>query len=140
MSHDDDRDHRTTSARPSTAVEGDASATGRITLQPSTVAKIVANEMKKGDVLGVARFSGLQAARQATTYLPFVTRNDDDAVRIDFVVTDTHIDVSASAVGSDLSACEMHALAAVTTSLLTIFDMCKAIDRTMVVSEVALTT
>ncbi len=110
-----------------------ARATGRILMQPATLAMIREGGAKKGDVLGVARIAAIQAAKRTSDWIPLchpigLTRvavkfePDDEASAITCLVT-------AETVGR--TGVEMEALTAVAAGLLTIYDMCKAVDRGM---------
>ena len=115
-----------------------ASASGRVTMLPATARAIAANEMKKGDVLGAARFAGAQAAKDAASYLPLSDPELVSGVTIDFTVVDDAVEVIARVGGATPIGARMHALSAVTVATLTIYDMCKSADRTMTIGPVAL--
>jgi cyclic pyranopterin phosphate synthase len=104
----------------------------------STTASVAANAMNKGDVLATARVAGIQAAKQAAMMLPMAHPVLVGNVYVNFTIADTHIDVEASVDTVDRTGVEMEALMAVTVAALTIYDMCKSIDRTMTIEEVAL--
>jgi len=104
----------------------------------STAASVLANTMKKGDVLATARVAGVQAAKQAALLLPLSHLVLASSVHLNFTIADTHIDVEASVDAVDRTGVEMEALTAVTVAALTIYDMCKSADRTMIIGEVAL--
>jgi cyclic pyranopterin phosphate synthase len=104
----------------------------------ATAARVAANEINKGDVLGTARFAGVQAAKLASSLLPLSHPVIVSRVSVDFVIGDTYIDVEASVDGFDHSGVEMEALTTVTVTALTIYDMCKSADRTMMIGDVAL--
>jgi cyclic pyranopterin phosphate synthase len=110
----------------------------RVTMLASTAASVAANELKKGDVLATARVAGIQAARQMTSLLSTLHPVVVDMVFVDFFVAHTHVDVEVSAGAAVRSGVEIGALTAVTAAALTIYDMCKSIDRTMTIGEVAL--
>ena len=115
-----------------------ANASGRVTMLPATARAIAANEMKKGDVLGAARFAGAQAAKDAASYLPLSDPELVSGVTIDFTVVDDAVEVIARVGGATPIGARMHALSAVTVATLTIYDMCKSADRTMTIGPVAL--
>ena len=104
----------------------------------ATTASVAANAMNKGDVLATARVAGMQAAKQAAALLPMSHPVLVGNVHVNFVIADTHIDVEASVDTVDRTGVEMEALMAVTVAALTIYDMCKAIDKTMVIDGVCL--
>jgi len=107
-------------------------------MSASTTASVATNATNKGDVLATARVAGVQAAKQAATLLPMSHPVLVGNVHINFAIADTHIDVEASVDTVDRTGVEMEALTAVTVAALTIYDMCKSIDRTMTIGEVAL--
>jgi cyclic pyranopterin phosphate synthase len=113
-------------------------ARGRVHMQPSTVAKVVENGLKKGDVLGTARFAGILAASRAPELLPDSSRIPDPRVAIEFDVADEHIDIVVTCRAWEGPAPATQALTGALVCALTIFDMCKAVDHTMVIDEVAL--
>lgn len=115
-----------------------ALAAGRITMLPATLALITAGEAKKGDVLGVARIAAIQAAKRTAELIPLCHPLPLTRVAIEF-----EIDAAGSAVVCRARAetlgrtgVEMEALTAVQIGLLTIYDMCKAADRGMVIGDV----
>ena len=117
-----------------------ARAEGRIQMQPATLAMIVGGEAKKGDVLGIARIAAIQAAKRTADLIPLC-----HPVPLTRVTADFEIDTAASRVWCRVSAetvgrtgVEMEALTAVQIGLLTIYDMCKAVDRGMVIENVRL--
>ena len=114
-----------------------ARARSRITMLPATARAIAANEMKKGDVLGAARFAGVQAAKEAASYLPLSDPELVSGVAVDFVVDEDSIEVSTRVTSDTLTGARMHALSATTVATLTIYDMCKSADRTMRIGPVA---
>jgi cyclic pyranopterin monophosphate synthase len=117
-----------------------ARATGSIRMLPATLALITAGTAKKGDVIGIARIAAIQAAKRTAELIPLchplpLTRVAVD-FRIDDVASTVHIAVQAETVGK--TGVEMEALTAVQVGLLTIYDMCKAADRGMVMTDVRL--
>ncbi len=104
----------------------------------TTTAAVAANAVNKGDVLATARVAGIQAAKQAASLLPMSHPVLVGNVHVNFMVADTHIDVEASVDTVDRTGVEMEALMAVTLAALTIYDMCKSIDRTMTIEDVAI--
>jgi len=117
-----------------------AVATGRIVMLPSTLAAIQAGQAKKGDVLGVARIAAIQGAKRTSELIPLC-----HPVALTRVAVEFRIDEPARAVICEARAethgptgVEMEALTAVQVALLTIYDMCKAVDRGMVMGDVRL--
>ncbi len=117
-----------------------ARAGGSIHMLPATLALIAAGSAKKGDVIGIARIAAIQAAKRTAELIPLchplpLTRVVVD-VQIDAAANAVHIQVQAETVGK--TGVEMEALTAVQVGLLTIYDMCKAADRGMVMTNVRL--
>ncbi len=117
-----------------------ALAQGRITMQPPTLALITAGNAKKGDVLGVARLAGIMGAKKTSDLIPLCHPIPLTRVAVEFEVeAEAHAVLcraTAETVGP--TGVEMEALTAVQVALLTIYDMCKAADRGMVISDVKL--
>ena len=117
-----------------------ARATGTIEMLPETLALITAGSAKKGDVLGVARIAAIQAAKRTSDLIPLCHPLPLTRVAVDFTFDETrsavHCDVTAQTVGR--TGVEMEALTAVTIGLLTIYDMCKAVDRGMRITDIGL--
>ena len=107
-------------------------------MQPATTMAVAANTTAKGDVLATARVAGIQAAKQAAALLPMAHPVLVGNVFLNFTIADDHIDVEASVDTFDRTGVEMEALMAVSVACLTIYDMCKALDRTMTIEQVAL--
>ena len=103
-----------------------------------TTAAVAGNSLNKGDVLATARIAGIQAAKQASNLLPMSHPVLVGNVYVNFSIADTYIDVEASVDTVDRTGVEMEALVAVTVAALTIYDMCKSVDRTMTIGEVAI--
>ncbi|OFZ91010.1 MAG: molybdenum cofactor biosynthesis protein C [Betaproteobacteria bacterium RBG_16_64_18] len=117
-----------------------ARASGSIRMRPATLRMILAGTSKKGDVLGVARIAAIQGAKRASEIIPLchplaLTRvaAEFEANRRNSTITLT---VTVETVGR--TGVEMEALAAVSIGLLTVYDMCKAVDRAMTIAEVKL--
>lgn len=104
----------------------------------TTTARVAANATGKGDVLATARVAGIQAAKQAAMLLPMSHPVLVGNVHVNFTIADTHIDVEVSVDTVDRTGVEMEALTAATVAALTIYDMCKSVDRTMTIGDVAL--
>lgn len=117
-----------------------AVATGRIRMQDATFALIASGSAKKGDVLGVARIAGIMASKKASELIPLchpiaLTRV---AVEFELLESESAVQCSARAETVGPTGVEMEALTAVQVALLTIYDMCKAVDRGMVIEGVQL--
>ena len=104
----------------------------------ATTAAVAANALNKGDVLATARVAGIQAAKQSASLLPMSHPVLVGHVSVNFTIGDTFIDLEAGVDTVDRTGVEMEALTAVTVAALTIYDMCKSIDRTMTIEQVAL--
>jgi len=117
-----------------------AVASGSIRMQPKTLSMILEGGHKKGDVLGVARIAGIMGAKRTADLVPLCHPLPLTKVRIEFS-PDTHLDsihCTATAKTRGQTGVEMEALCAVQVALLTIYDMCKAVDRGMVIENVRL--
>jgi len=117
-----------------------AVATGRIRMQPATLALIEQGTAKKGDVLGVARLAGIMGAKKTSELIPLCHPIALTRVAVDFEVVADSAEVLCTATAQTVcpTGVEMEALTAVQVALLTIYDMCKAVDRGMVISDVKL--
>ncbi len=109
----------------------EANAEGFIKLKEETLQLITDNQMKKGDVLAVARIAGIQAAKQTPGLIPLCHTLLLTKVDVDFEVLKTGIKVSTLVKCNGQTGVEMEALTAVNIALLTIYDMCKAVDKEM---------
>ncbi|MEN9830435.1 MAG: Cyclic pyranopterin monophosphate synthase accessory protein [Pseudomonadota bacterium] len=118
-----------------------AVATGRIQMLPATLALVQAGTAKKGDVLGIARIAGIQGAKRTADLIPLCHPLALTRVAVEFEVLEESIptivcNATAETVGP--TGVEMEALTAVQVALLTIYDMCKAADRGMTITDVKL--
>lgn len=119
-------------------VRREAIAAGFIELQPDTIAAISEGQMPKGDVLAVARIAGIQAAKKTADLIPLCHQLPLTRVAVDFLIEPGGIRISATVRTDAKTGVEMEALTAVSVAALTIYDMCKAIDKSMVIGEVSL--
>lgn len=116
-----------------------ARASGIISMRSETLAAIRERGVGKGDVLEVARLAGIMAAKRTGDLIPLCHPLGLDSVEIRFdLVDDNTVRIEASTRVAARTGVEMEALVAVSTAALTIYDMCKAIDRGMVISEIQL--
>ncbi|MCS6786153.1 MAG: cyclic pyranopterin monophosphate synthase MoaC [Thiobacillaceae bacterium] len=117
-----------------------AVASGRIRMQPQTLAMIVAGEGHKGDVIGVARLAGIMGAKRTAELIPLCHPIALTRVGVEFTIDEPNQAVVCTARAETVgrTGVEMEALTAVSTALLTIYDMCKAVDRGMVIEELRL--
>jgi cyclic pyranopterin monophosphate synthase len=117
-----------------------AIATGRIVMQPSTLALLAGGHAQKGDVLGIARVAGIMAAKRTSDLIPLCHPIALTRVTIEWKVISEPPCVQCSATAETVASTgvEMEALTAVQVALLTVYDMCKAADRGMVITDVRL--
>ncbi|MEA3362266.1 MAG: cyclic pyranopterin monophosphate synthase MoaC [Thermodesulfobacteriota bacterium] len=118
----------------------EAVAGGEIQMKPETLQQILAQQVKKGDVFAVARLAGIMAAKQTASLIPLCHPLPLSAVEIDFDSDPQRgrVTISATAKVTGQTGVEMEALTAVSVAALTIYDMCKAIDREMVIEAICL--
>jgi cyclic pyranopterin phosphate synthase len=115
-----------------------AIASGFIQLQPETLKLINENMIKKGDVLTIAEIAGIQAAKETSRLIPLCHTLMLTKVDVKTVITETGVLVESTVKCNGQTGVEMEALTAVNIALLTIYDMCKAVDKTMVLSDIKL--
>jgi cyclic pyranopterin phosphate synthase len=117
-----------------------AVASGAIRMQPATLAIVRSGTAKKGDVLGVARIAAIQAAKRTSELIPLCHPVPLTSVEIDFALDDagSRVQCTATVECTARTGVEMEALTAVQVALLTIYDMCKAVDRGMVMEATRL--
>ena len=115
-----------------------AVACGSITLQRETRDLIARDQIAKGNVFATARIAGIQAAKQTAQLIPLCHTLPLGEVSIDIVASKDGADVKCTAQTIAQTGVEMEALVGVTVALLTIYDMCKAVDKNMIVSDVQL--
>ncbi|RYY09363.1 MAG: cyclic pyranopterin monophosphate synthase MoaC, partial [Alphaproteobacteria bacterium] len=108
----------------------------RITMSAEAAAAIGAGTAKKGDVLAVARVAGIMAAKRTSDLIPLCHPLPLTKVEIDLIVDETGVTATATASTEGKTGVEMEALTAATVTLLTIYDMAKAIDKTMVLTDI----
>jgi len=117
----------------------EAVAIGGVRMKPGTLEKIKQSEIKKGDVLAVARIAGIMAAKKTPDLIPLCHPIIIDNISIGFdFVGDDFIKITASAKSSGKTGVEMEALMAASVSTLTIYDMCKSVDRGMTIERIYL--
>ena len=115
-----------------------ATATGRIILRRETLKLISENQIAKGNVLATARIAGVQAAKQTSRLIPLCHNLNLSHVEIDLSLGDESVDVQCTARTTAQTGVEMEALTGVSVALLTIYDMCKAVDKEMEISGIRL--
>ena len=115
-----------------------AIARGRVHMTPETASAVTQGAIKKGDVLAVARVAGIQAAKRASDLIPLCHPLMVGAVTVNFEINHDSIEVEAAVDTFDRTGVEMEALTACSVAALTIYDMCKSMDKSMVIGEIAL--
>jgi cyclic pyranopterin phosphate synthase len=115
-----------------------ALARGRVYMTTETTSLVARGAINKGDVLSVARVAGIQAAKRAPDLIPLCHPLLVGAVLVNFRIEDTFIEAEVSVETVDRTGVEMEALTACSIACLTIYDMCKAVDRSMVIGDVTL--
>ena len=117
-----------------------AVASGKIYMSSASLIKIKEGGHKKGDVLGVARIAGITAAKKTADLIPLCHNINLSSVNIDFKINKSkkYVECITNVKSTGKTGVEMEALTAVQISLLTIYDMCKSIDKGMVISEIKL--
>jgi cyclic pyranopterin phosphate synthase len=110
-----------------------ATARARITMQPETLALILRGGAKKGDVLGVARLAGIMAAKRTADLIPLCHPLPISSVKVDLTADTVHnaVEIAATVRTTGRTGVEMEALTAASVAALTVYDMCKAVDRGM---------
>jgi cyclic pyranopterin phosphate synthase len=117
-----------------------ATAAGSIRMRRETLALVTSGSAKKGDVLGVARIAAIQAAKRTSELIPLCHPVPLTSVAVEFAIDEgeSRIECRVTAECTARTGVEMEALAAVSVALLTIYDMCKAVDRGMTMGEIRL--
>ena len=115
-----------------------AKAAGKILMAADTVKLVRDNLLKKGDALAVARVAGIAAAKRASELIPLCHNIRIDQVTVDFTLCDDGVEIEASAVCTESTGIEMEALTAVAVAALTLYDMCKAVDKEMRIADIHL--
>jgi cyclic pyranopterin phosphate synthase len=110
----------------------------RVNMEPATASQIASGAVTKGDVLAVARVAGIQAAKQTANTLPLCHPLLVGSVFVNFRIEEDHVEVETQVDTVDRTGVEMEALHACSVAALTIYDMCKSIDRAMTIGDLAL--
>ncbi|MDA1036202.1 MAG: cyclic pyranopterin monophosphate synthase MoaC [Chloroflexi bacterium] len=118
-----------------------ATASGTITMRPDTLVMILQGKVEKGDVFTVARIAGINAAKHTWELIPLAHQIPLSHIAVDFTSDPPagKVTITASSRTAAKTGVEMEALTAVSVAALTIYDMCKAVDRAMVIGDVRLT-
>lgn len=141
LSHIDAQGHaRMVDVAEKSVTRREAIATGMVHLTPEVLHLIVSGQMPKGDVLAVARIAGIMAAKKTPELIPLCHPLPITSVAIEFTSDQRHgtIAIEATVKVEGKTGVEMEALTAVSVAALTIYDMCKAVDKGMVISDVCL--
>ncbi len=115
-----------------------AEARGSISLSANTIERIRSDDIAKGNVLATARVAGIMAAKRCSDLVPLCHNIEIEHVEVDLKLCDTGIDIIARASCTDKTGIEMEALMAVSVAALTIYDMCKAVDKKMEIGGIRL--
>jgi len=115
-----------------------ARAEGRIVLAPSTIDRIRADAIAKGNVLATAKVAGIMAAKRCSDLIPLCHNIEIEQVEVSFAMGDGEIAIAARAICTDKTGIEMEALTAVSVAALCIYDMCKAVDKGMRIEGIRL--
>lgn len=116
-----------------------ATARGIIKMKEETLQKLMSSDLKKGDGLATARIAGIMGAKNTSSLIPLCHNIPIESVEIEFEqISNTELEVKAFAKCSYKTGIEMEALTAVSVACLTVYDMCKAIDRAMVIMDIRL--
>jgi len=115
-----------------------ARAEGFVALAPETLDLIKADGLKKGDVFSVARIAGIMAAKETSRLIPLCHPLPIEQIEVHFFLQDTGVSIEALARCHARTGIEMEALTAVSVAALTIYDMCKAVDKSMVIGPIRL--
>jgi cyclic pyranopterin phosphate synthase len=115
-----------------------AVARGRVLMAAETARAVAEHSLAKGDVLAVARIAGIQAAKRTSEAIPLCHPLMLSAVEVECTVVDGAVEIEARVEVVDRTGVEMEALHACSVAALTVYDMCKSIDKDMVISDIAL--
>ena len=119
----------------------EAVAKGSVIMKPATLEQVKNASLKKGDVLAVARVAGIMAAKRVPDFIPLCHTIPIDSITIDFGLNATNcIGITGTAKSTAKTGVEMEALTAVTVAALTIYDMCKAVEKGMIITDIYLET
>lgn len=120
-------------------VRRSAAATGMVLMQPETLRMISEKLLKKGDALAVARVAGIAAAKKTSELVPLCHNIRIDHVSVDLALRTDGVQITSSAICTESTGIEMEALTAVSVAALTLYDMCKAVDKQMTITDIRLT-
>ena len=115
-----------------------ARASGRVLMAPETLRLLREGQMKKGDAFAVARVAGIAAAKRTSELIPLCHNIRIDQVSVDLFLEDSGVRIETSAVCTESTGIEMEALTAASVAALTLYDMCKAVDKDMHITDIHL--
>ena len=115
-----------------------AKASGHISLAPETIRLIEDNLLKKGDVLTVSQLAGISAAKRTSDLIPLCHNIVLENVKVDTVIDEMGVNIVSEVRCTGKTGVEMEALTAVSVALLTVYDMCKAVDKKMIIDNISL--
>ena len=115
-----------------------ATASGKVLMSIETIEALKKQELQKGDVLGVARVAGIQAAKKTSDLIPLCHPLAINFASVDFIIKESHVEIEATVKTFGKTGVEMEALTACAVAALTIYDMCKAVDKSVTIEEIKL--
>jgi cyclic pyranopterin phosphate synthase len=117
-----------------------ALATGSVLMEAETLRRVIAQDLKKGDVLAVARIAGIMSAKRTSDLIPLCHHLDLSHVRVELEpnLEKGRVDITAEVASEGRTGVEMEALTAVSIAALTVYDMVKAIDKSMIINDIKL--
>ena len=115
-----------------------AKAEGKIYMSPGTISLIKEKLIKKGDVLTVAKIAGIAAGKRASDLIPLCHNISIDQISVNLELAENAVVITAGSVCTDKTGIEMEALTAVSVAALTVYDMCKAVDKKMEIGDIKL--
>jgi cyclic pyranopterin phosphate synthase len=118
--------------------ERQAIAKGMVRMKPATLAQLKQGKMVKGDVLAVAQVAGIMAAKQTSQIIPLCHPLPIDEVKVEFRFVEEGVEITARVKSTGKTGVEMEALTAVAAAALTIYDMCKAVERGIIIEGIRL--
>ncbi len=133
---DDEGSARMVDVGEKQVIRRSATAGGRIQMSPDTIELLRERALPKGDALNTARIAGVMAAKQTPELIPLCHGLNLTHVDLEFTVKDSEVEILATARVSDRTGVEMEALTAVSVAALTLYDMCKAVDKGMEISDI----
>ena len=123
---------------PKEATHRRALARCKVMMKPETTSMVASNSLTKGDVLAVARVAGIQAAKQTPNLIPLCHPLLVGSIFVNFTIGDDNVEVEAQVETIDRTGVEMEAMTACAVAALTIYDMCKSVDRSIKITDLVL--